>query len=146
MFSWLEKLAGWLFSWGAAYQQRQQHIENVQRQRRREVREELVEFHRLIHDIDQGAWPVGTADAWAPQQSEVLEHRENVQHLLDIDRKTAGAEWCADVEDCLEKGWQLLNNCYGRSILSGPRVGELFEVMPARREDFYSAYRKVTDA
>ena len=145
MFSWLEKLGGWLFSWGVAHQQRQQHIEDARTLRRREVREELVKFHQLIHDTNRGVWPAGTADAWAPLQRQVLEHKEKVQHLLDIDRKTPGVDWCTDVEDCLEKGWKLLHNCYGQSILSGPRVSKLHDEMPARRDEYYAAYKNVTD-
>ncbi len=35
---------------------------------------------------------------------------------LDVDRETAGHDWCHEVEDCLEKGWRLVHNCYEHCV------------------------------
>jgi hypothetical protein len=113
--------------------------------RRRTVRSELVKFHQLIHDTDHGRWPGVTLAAWQPLQSLVLAQRREVQHLLDVDRPGAGLDWCVAVEDCLEKGWQLLHNCFGQSVLRGAAVEKVHDEMPARRESYYMAYKKVTE-
>ena len=140
--SWYEKIVGWLFSWSVEHQQ-------AQRARRRQVRKKLVEFNEHVDRVGWGGW-AGIGEAarpeWENDLTKTRELRGAVVQTLYIDRKTAGLDWCRDVEDCLEKGWRLVHNCYGQCMLPpGGRRQKEHNEYESIRDAYHTAYKKVTE-
>jgi len=140
----IKTIGDWLLSLVKPRQEANFRLQEARRQERRRVREKLIPYNTVVHSIGCGNWP---GSEWGSLLSEVGRLGLQVRESLDLDRATAGLDWCLQVEDCLDKGWKLAHHCFGMSgaaRLGADYVTRLHENFDAVRDAYEQTHRRVT--